>query len=257
MPNDVLIQAVISTDCSQVVLQVKDPSNSAKCTGDPDADCSSTEGAADGLVPGALPPLALPEQGVAYYQNPEIGDYNGDGIKDVVWGASNSVTNLRGPNDLRFASVCPAAGSTLFTREDLCNSPLQIVFPNEDALLLPDSTTFDIVSIALAAGNFDGQVAPETGAVADELLIVTTGVDGSGWASRLHVWSAFDDPETLVPQGKKDSGVSFDNLKPGAVGDKRRRISLPADWTGPGKETRLSGRRPRTLPAATVAAQCR
>jgi hypothetical protein len=133
---------------------------------------------------------------------PEVGDFNLDGIMDVVWGAGPLAPGTPASAVyLQFASVCPAAGTTVFGQDNLCMNPLQIVPASEPIAIAPT----DYVS--MTAGNFTGAVDSTTGRAFTQLLLTNVG------AADAHILAFSDFDENLVPGlFMKNTGAEFFNL---------------------------------------------
>ena len=223
--NDVVARVGPTSDCSDVRLIIEDPQNannfsalnlglssvipvaialadfnqdgyqdiflidadsaqvfSAKCTNDPLASCTGTAGNAisDGLSAGPAHAVDTP-----WYASPPVtGDFNGDGIMDVAWPTHDSNGNIQ----VKFMSVCPSANATVLG--ETCTEPFEIV---ESTFVINTGGTVNLTPegtprpyIALTANNFDGQVDPDTGIAADELLVALASSDNK--SATLSLW---------------------------------------------------------------------
>jgi hypothetical protein len=213
LPNDVIVSIRPNSNCSEVLLRVDDPNNSsnsssriadtpgtsnntiaalamadfnrdgyqdiffinprlaqvwtAKCNNDPAVACTGTPGNA--VSDGVLMASQISLDHTLYASPPVTGDLNGDGAIDIAW----PTFDANGSIQVRFMSVCPAGGVTIFGQT--CTQAFQIM---QSTTHISTGGTRNVTSqntprpyIALTAGNFDGRVDPTTGIASAELLV--------------------------------------------------------------------------------------
>ncbi|MEM7022277.1 MAG: hypothetical protein AAF637_06740 [Pseudomonadota bacterium] len=107
--------------------------------------------------------------------DPVSGDFDGDGAEDIAWVAAEEGKEVL----IHFVSVCPAAGRVV--RGTTCSQGFEIIpwpetIDTGQEWVAPEGT--EVPGFALAAGDYDGILAPGTNVPDDELMLIVREIFG-------------------------------------------------------------------------------